>query len=93
MGSSVGGCPVTVWDGPYSFRCGLGEGVGNCAYHGPFRACPDCDGLGQFVHDERSGWLDCPTCHSTGRVRTARAQSEALTRSNADRSSGQEQKR
>lgn len=30
------GCPVKVWDGPYSYRCGLGASVGRCAYHGPF---------------------------------------------------------
>lgn len=30
------GCPVTVWDGPYSVRCSLGATVGRCAYHGPF---------------------------------------------------------
>lgn len=30
------GCPVKVWDGPYSYRCGLGATVGLCAYHGPF---------------------------------------------------------
>ena len=30
------GCPVTVWDGPYSTRCGAGAAVGKCAHHGPF---------------------------------------------------------
>lgn len=30
------GCPVTVWDGPYSTRCGAGASVGKCAHHGPF---------------------------------------------------------
>jgi hypothetical protein len=30
------GCPVTVWDGPYSTRCSLGATVGRCAYHGEF---------------------------------------------------------
>ena len=30
------GCPVTVWDGPYKMRCGLGAEVSECAYHGPF---------------------------------------------------------
>lgn len=30
------GCPVIVWDGPYSFRCGAGASVGRCAHHGPF---------------------------------------------------------
>ena len=30
------GCPVTVWDGPYSMRCSLGTAVGRCAYHGAF---------------------------------------------------------
>lgn len=30
------GCPVTVWDGPYSFRCSLGAERGKCAYHGSF---------------------------------------------------------
>lgn len=31
-----GGCPETVWDGPYSMRCGLGGGTGMCGTHGPF---------------------------------------------------------
>lgn len=30
------GCPVTVWDGPYSWRCSLGAATGRCAYHGRF---------------------------------------------------------
>lgn len=30
------GCPVTVWDGPYSTRCGAGASVGKCAHHGKF---------------------------------------------------------
>lgn len=41
---SPGGCPVTVWDGPYSMRCGLGGLVGKCAYHGPFAAPASADG-------------------------------------------------
>lgn len=31
------GCPATVWDGPSSFRCGLGAKSGVCAVHGRFR--------------------------------------------------------
>lgn len=31
------GCPVMVWDGPYSFRCGKGAEGGVCATHGRFR--------------------------------------------------------
>jgi hypothetical protein len=30
------GCPVIVWDGPYSTRCGAGASVGKCAHHGVF---------------------------------------------------------
>lgn len=30
------GCPVTVWDGPYSTRCGAGASTGTCGHHGPF---------------------------------------------------------
>lgn len=29
------GCPVTRWDGPYSFRCSLG--ICKCAVHGQFK--------------------------------------------------------
>jgi hypothetical protein len=28
------GCPETVWDGPYSYRCSLG--INKCARHGNF---------------------------------------------------------
>ncbi|TDB79605.1 hypothetical protein [Micromonospora sp. KC721] len=31
------GCPKTMWDGPYSYRCGLGAASGVCARHGRFR--------------------------------------------------------
>ena len=38
------GCPVTVWDGPYSTRCGAGASTGRCAHHGPFAvAAPETD--------------------------------------------------
>ena len=38
------GCPVTVWDGPYSTRCGAGASTGRCAHHGPFAtAVPEAD--------------------------------------------------
>lgn len=30
------GCPVTVWDGPYHFRCSQGANIGRCAHHGKF---------------------------------------------------------
>lgn len=39
------GCPVIVWDGPYSTRCSLGATGGRCAYHGTFlRPIPPGDG-------------------------------------------------
>ncbi|SCG15485.1 hypothetical protein GA0070610_1718 [Micromonospora echinofusca] len=31
------GCPKTMWDGPYSYPCGMGARVGVCATHGRFR--------------------------------------------------------
>lgn len=34
------GCPRKVWDGPYSYRCGLGGDGGECAYHGKFAEPP-----------------------------------------------------
>lgn len=37
MPESGAGCPVKLWDGPYKYRCGLGEERGVCAYHGRFR--------------------------------------------------------
>lgn len=33
-----GGCPETVWDGPYRMRCGLGGNGDVCAVHGAFAA-------------------------------------------------------
>ncbi len=32
----AGGCPVTRWDGPYSFRCGMGGNGRECHIHGEF---------------------------------------------------------
>lgn len=32
-----GGCPATVWDGPYAMCCGRGAKGGVCAVHGRFR--------------------------------------------------------
>jgi hypothetical protein len=29
------GCPAKRWDGPYSYRCGLGVGI--CAVHGRYK--------------------------------------------------------
>ncbi|MET8352692.1 hypothetical protein [Micromonospora sp. NPDC005206] len=34
------GCPKQEWDGPFSYRCGLGADVGVCAKHGQFRHEP-----------------------------------------------------
>lgn len=40
------GCPVTVWDGPYGYRCGLGGKGGVCARHGRFAPEPNQGGAG-----------------------------------------------
>lgn len=34
------GCPEIVWDGPYSYRCGLGDDAEVCARHGHFGPPP-----------------------------------------------------
>jgi hypothetical protein len=36
------GCPVEKWGGPYLYRCGLGDSVLECAYHGPFKRAMRC---------------------------------------------------
>lgn len=38
------GCPETVWDGPYSMRCGKGADVGVCSTHGRFRPVEQAGG-------------------------------------------------
>jgi len=49
------GCPVQDWDGPYSFRCGMGM-KGECHKHGKFDAAPP-DRPTPSPAPER-----CPTC-------------------------------
>lgn len=52
------GCPVTVWDGPYSTRCGLGASIGRCAYHGQFADLGDRGTFDELGRRE----ADCGCC-------------------------------
>lgn len=54
-GDGRAGCPETVWDGPYSSRCSMGET--RCAIHGPF--------------DTRRESADEPRCPAHGKERCA----------------------
>lgn len=50
------GCPVTVWDGPYSMRCGLGGDRGTCGTHGEFAKEPKAlDGAASVASADTTG--------------------------------------
>lgn len=36
------GCPVEEWDGPYQYRCALGDKHLRCSKHGPFERAKRC---------------------------------------------------